>query len=233
MNRKTRIWENIVILAIGVTLICLYGHPDLFRWIITLAGVMFLVPALIGMIGQANHDKRMREEALRSGLRRRGRLNSVMSWTTCFGGVLIGLVLILLYQQFQPVLSYVMGALVAAGGLYHFYELAAGYRNVTFPAWFYIFPLLLIAGGCVLIFAKLDNPITALITGIGMVIFAVVSILEAYGARVAAKRAAAADDEVSDDYYVSGDSDYDEAETAVAKPKAPHTDYYVQDTDPE
>lgn len=222
-----------MILAIGVTLICLYSHPDLFRWIITLAGVMFLVPALIGMVGQANHDKRMREEALRSGLRRRGRLNSVMSWLTCIGGVLIGLVLILLYQQFQPVLSYVMGALVAAGGLYHFYELAAGYRKVTFPMWFYIFPLLLIAGGCVLIFAKLDNPTTAMITGIGMVMFAVVSILEVYGSRVAAKRVATADDEASDDYYMSGDSDYDEVETAVAKPKAPRTDYYVQDTDPE
>lgn len=233
MNRKTRIWENIVILAIGVTLICLYSHPDLFRWIITLAGVMFLVPAVIGMIGQANHDKRMREEALRSGLRRRGRLNSVMSWITCIGGVLIGLVLILLYQKFQPVLSYVLGAFVAAGGLYHFYELAVGYREVTFHAWFYIFPLLLIAGGCVLIFVELDNPTTALITGIGMVVFAVASILEAYSARVATKRVAAADDEESDDYFVSDDNDYDEAETAIVKPKAPHTDYYVQDTDPE
>lgn len=231
-----------MILAIGVTLICLYRHPDLFRWIITLAGVMFLVPALIGMVGQANHDKRMREEALRSGLRRRGRLSSVMSWITCIGGVLIGLVLIILYQQFQPVLSYVMGALVAAGGLYHFYELAAGYRDVTFPAWFYIFPLLLIAGGCVLIFADLDNPTTALTTGIGIVLFAVVSILEAYGAKVVAKRETASESATStytdgttatederDDYYTSYDNDTAEA----AKPRATRTDYYVQDTDPE
>lgn len=228
MERKSRILENIVVLGIGIVLLCLYGQKELYRWIISLAGIMFLAPAVIGMFGQFNQDRKAREEALRTGTRRRGRMNSLMSWITCVAGVVLGVVFIVLWQTFEPILVFLMGALVLAGGVYHFYALAFGYTDVKFPGYFYIFPALLVIGGGVMLFAKPDQSTTAMITGIGMILFAVTSILEmTYAGTTKKLQAVDRDDrrsigegkskavaKRSDDYYVGDDK-------------------YTQDVDPE
>ncbi len=228
MERKSRILENIVVLGIGIALLCLYGQKELYRWIISLAGIMFLAPAVIGMFGQANQDRRAREEALRTGTRRRGRMNSLMSWITCIAGVILGVVFIVLWQTFEPVLSFLMGALVLAGGVYHFYALAFGYDNVKFPGYFYIFPALLVIGGGVLLFAKPEQSTTAMITGIGMVLFAVTSILSmTYAGTSKNIQSAGSGDGRS---LVEGKS------KGVAKRKDDYyvgDDKYTQDVDPE
>ncbi len=229
MERKSRILENIVVLGIGVLLLCVYGQKDLYHWIITLVGVMFIAPAVIGMFGQATQDSRAREVALRTGEPRRGRMNSVMSWITCVAGVILGVVFIIYWETFKPVLSFLMGALVVAGGIYHFYVLAMGYKQVKFPGWFYLFPSILAVGGGVLLFGKYQESTTAMITGIGMIIFAVTSILEVTYAGMNRKEApdtkALTDDKSktkavakskNDDYYVESDDDK-----------------YTQDVDPE
>lgn len=228
MERKSRILENIAVLGVGVVLICLYGNKDLFRWIITLVGIMFLLPAVIGMVGQYNQDRRAREEAERTGRRRRGRMNSLMSWITCIGGVILGIVFIVLWEQFKPILAFLMGAMVLGGGVYHFYMLAVGYGKVKFPGWAYAFPALLTIGGGILLFAKPKEDTTAMITGIGMILFAVASFIEVTIANMSRKG-----DDRDDDGRALGEGKSD----AVVRRK---DDYYVgddnkytQDADPE
>lgn len=228
MERKSRILENIAILGVGIVLICLYGNKDLFRWIITLVGVMFILPAVIGMVGQANQDRRAREEAVLTGRRRRGRMNSLMSWVTCIGGVILGVVFIVWWEQFKTILAFLMGMMVLGGGVYHFYMLAVGYGKVKFPVWAYVFPALLIIGGGILLFAKPQEDTTAMITGIGMIVFAVASFLEVTIANMSAK---------------GGDSDDTSravgqgASNAVARRNDDYfvgdDDKYTQDVDPE
>lgn len=74
------------------------------------------------------------------------------------------------------------GALLVIGALFHFYVLAISYRPVALPPWLYAVPLLLLGAGVYELynFGVQNDSLTNIITGSGLVVFAIGVFLESY-----------------------------------------------------
>lgn len=179
MKSKSAVWSSVVLLVIGIALIVLKGRDTLLGTIVFIAGIMFIIPSVINMlmlIREANRRK--------AGYRRpadRGLGMRCVGWCSSIGGLGLGIAMLLTPGTFSPILVYIFAGILVLGGIYHFYILARAYRPIIFPGWLYILPAALVAGGAVIFFSvvKDDIPAVVLMTGIGLVVFAVATFVEA------------------------------------------------------
>lgn len=179
MKSKSAIWSSVVLLIIGVALIVMYDRENLLGTIVFIAGVMFILPAVINIIMLLREGRRRRAGEKRSG--DRGAMSRMVGWVSSIGGIGLGVAMLLAPAVFESVLVYIFAGVMVLGGIYHFYVLSYAYRPVIFPGWLYILPAALIAGGAVILFSQMryDVPSSMLITGIALVVFSVATFLEA------------------------------------------------------
>lgn len=180
------LWLSCVLLVAGVALIVVNGRDDLLGKIVSLAGVAFAVPSVVSMLMLVVEARRRSE--VRSAAAR------CVGWFTSVGGLGLGLSMLLTPGTFSPVLVYIFAGVLALGGLYHFYILGCAYRPVIFPGWLYILPAALVAESAVIFFSSLkeDVPSVVLMTGIGLVVFASATFIEALSLYMFNKKEASA-----------------------------------------
>lgn len=163
---------------VGVALIALKGRDSLLGTIVLIAGVTFIVPSIINMlmlIREANRRKAGCNSPADRGLAAR-----CIGWCSSVGGLGLGIAMLLTPGTFSSILVYIFAGILVLGGIYHFYILARAYRPIIFPGWLYILPAALVAEGTVIFFSavKSDVPAVVLMTGIGLVLFAVATVVE-------------------------------------------------------
>lgn len=179
MKSKSAVWSSVVLFIIGVALIVLKGRDSLLGTIVFIAGIMFIVPSVINMLMLIREANR-RKAGYRSPADR-GFVTRCIGWCSSIGGLGLGIAMLLTPGTFSPILVYIFAGILVLGGIYHFYILARAYRPIIFPGWLYILPAALVAEGAVIFFSivKDDVPAVVLMTGIGMVVFAVATFVEA------------------------------------------------------
>lgn len=178
MKRKSTVWLNSVLFIIGVALIVMNGRDSLLGTIVLIAGIMFIVPSIINMlmlVGEANRRKEGSRRPADRGLAAR-----CVGWCSSVGGLGLGVAMLLTPGTFSSILVYIFAGILVLGGIYHFYILSCAYRPIIFPGWLYILPAALVAEGAVIFFSvvKDDVPAVVLMTGIGLVVFAVATAVE-------------------------------------------------------
>lgn len=179
MKSKSAVWSSVVLLIIGVALIVLKGRDSLLGTIVFIAGIMFIVPSVINMLMLIREANR-RKAGYRSPADR-GFVTRCIGWCSSIGGLGLGIAMLLIPDTFSSILVYIFAGILVLGGVYHFYILARAYRPIIFPGWLYILPAALVAEGAVIFFSAVrdDVPAVVLMTGIGLIVFAVATFVEA------------------------------------------------------
>lgn len=183
MKGGTLFVTNAAVLVAGIIMIAASRRPDFLHTIIFITGILFIVPGLINMFVLGREGKRSPENP-----KGQSQMARVTGWATCGAALILGTAMCIVPEEFRPLLVYIFAIALLLGGGYHIYMISRGLRPVRFPAWVYALPLLMvIAAGVMLFVPSLKDAsrqsTVILITGIGMVVFAVTSIVEKAGVR--------------------------------------------------
>lgn len=153
--------------AIAAVLILCYKSVSITGITVT-GGILFVVVGLVNMIffGHKSKDDSSRMLTLVSNA----------------AAIVLGLSMLVFRVEFNPMIAFMLGLLVAVCSLWQFFVLAIGARPYQLPAWLYLFPVLL-AGGALYIYLKPDygetnDSILLLATGISMGVLGLGCILE-------------------------------------------------------
>lgn len=163
MSGKNNLFISIIVLAVGITLICLFQRVDILNWVVILMGVLFIIPGVFSLV---------------SGMSQTGK--STSSVIAGFGAIALGVVMCLFPEPFARVIVYIFAAMVILGGIYHIVFLGWIARPFVLPWYFYIIPVLMIAAGLLIMLTPLRalNSTVVLITGIAFTASAINSIIE-------------------------------------------------------
>lgn len=172
MNGKGSFFVSLLILAIGVALIVLFGRYDIPRMILTVCGIAFVVPAVISLLSLFS---RSREGSVPAPARFFQLISSV-------GGLVLGICIMVMPETFRGLLVYLFGALLVVIGVYQVYLLSRKTRPGDYPSWTYIMPLLSLVAGVVMIATpslhRVENEHwLLLVTGIGFIFFGLTSFI--------------------------------------------------------
>lgn len=178
---------NVVILAAGIILIAAFRRPDFLHTLIFITGVLFIVPGLINIFSLAREKKKGPENPERKPA---GAL--VISWITSGAAVILGISMCVIPGSYVSLLIYIFALTLIVLGGYHIYMLAKGLKPVSFPGWTYAMPVLTAAAGIAILLLQWfrtteGHSAVVLITGIGLVLFAVTSFIEMAGIRATHK----------------------------------------------
>lgn len=165
MNSKNLTYTGIISLIVGIVLIFMKGAA--ISAVVMVVGVFFLIAAIINLI------MAFRKETA----------NPFVSTLTAIGAIALGLWLLFDPSGFTAIVVYVFAGLMILAGLYHICMLAFGFRDSKFPFAFYILPILLVAGGAVILIIGSRQMMNAivLVSGIALIVYAVCNFLEAAG----------------------------------------------------
>lgn len=178
MKGGTLIVTNVVILVAGIILIAAFRRPDFLHTIIFITGILFIIPGIVNMFVLGREGKRSKENPLGRSLTAR-----VTGWATCGAALILGASMCIVPETYRPLLVYIFALTLLLGGFYHIYMIAKGLKPVKFPGWIYILPLMMIAASAIMLLVpslKDDSRqnTVILITGIGLIVFAVTSFIE-------------------------------------------------------
>lgn len=175
-------FTTLVVFVAGVLLIAWHSRIDILQWVVILVGITLIVPALYSFI-------------IALGRRRRGEGDQTVRtartstlWAS-IASIALGVWMVVNPSFFAGLLAYIFGGILILYGIYHIVLMSYWLRPLVFPFWFYIIPVLMIAGGIVILCTSVRemNSVVVLITGIALVASAVNSMFE-YSASYSAKR---------------------------------------------
>lgn len=207
MNYKANGAVALLIFVLGC-LVLIYDNADISHAVLILCGVAFFVPGLVSVIGSFYRGNRkaaaLRAEAaaaekgdtkkeaaakvkarqLPSGFSR------AISLICGFGGIGLGVCIWLMPDVFQPVVVWLFGILLIIGGIYQLALMTSRNREVGFPGWLLVGPLVILAAGVVLICVDYFHHYgqgfernefwMMVITGVCMLIYGIVGGIMAY-----------------------------------------------------
>ena len=147
-------------LVIGLVLVMFPDQAGDY-FVITI-GVIFLVPALISIIGYFAQSTEMRSRFPVEGV----------------GSLLFGLWLIIMPGFFADLLTFVLGFILVMGGVQQIASLSAARRWMPVPGGFYVVPVLILLAGLVALFNPTGVRSTAfIIIGISSLVYAASELL--------------------------------------------------------
>ncbi len=180
MKGKINFFTSLLFFAAGIALIVLHQDKAIIATVVRLLGWTFIIPAafniIVGAFSHRSNPPATYERARRHAY--------VWGLVVSIFGVLLGIAMLVATDVFAAVMAYFFGILLIVAGVYHVLAVSYLARPFVLPAYFYIIPILMIAAGCVIIFAPTvqeAKAVVVLITGIGMVCSAVNSLLEYIG----------------------------------------------------
>ncbi|MBD5198241.1 MAG: hypothetical protein HDS86_03675 [Bacteroidales bacterium] len=172
MNAKTGKWiSNVLMLAVGITLCVMWKRQDILYNIIYLIGGLFVLTGLINLLVSS---RRRRKNMAGTG-------STFVGTTSGIGGICIGAALLLAPAFFVGIIVYALAIFLILAGVWQFYILGYGFAPIKFPGWFYIFPIVLIVEGVVILCAggvRESADVVVLMTGIGIILYAINSFFE-------------------------------------------------------
>lgn len=180
MRGKTGFLTALIFLAAGIVLIVVHDKERVMDGIVTFLGIVFIVPAVINILVSA--FSRRREKTAERG--RRADLAYVGMLVVSVFGIALGVAMLVATEFFAGVIVYVFAALLIAAGVYHVLAVSVLSRPFMLPPYFYVIPVLMIAAGCVILFAptvQSATKVVVLITGIAFVASSVNTMLEYVG----------------------------------------------------
>lgn len=152
--------RTICALIIGLVLVMFPNEAGDY-FVITI-GVVFLIPALLSIIGYF---------AMSAEERRRLPIEGI-------GSLLFGLWLIIMPGFFADLLTFVLGFILVLGGVQHIASLSAARRWMPVRVGFYIIPVLILIAGLVALFNPTGVRSTAfIIIGISSLVYAASELL--------------------------------------------------------
>lgn len=190
MNAKIGKWICAVLaLAVGVTLCMTWQRENILRTIVYLIGGLFFTTGLINMLVAT---RRRRKNMSGSG-------TTFVGTTSGIGGMCIGAAMMLMPMFFVGIIVYALALVLIISGLWHIYLLGYGFTPVKFPGWFYIFPIVVIIEGVVILCAgsvRASADIVVLMTGIGITVYALTMMFELITAGIFYRKIASAGDNI-------------------------------------
>ena len=152
--------RTICALIIGLVLVMFPNEAGDY-FVITI-GVVFLIPALLSIIGYF---------AMSAEERRRLPIEGI-------GSLLFGLWLIIMPGFFADLLTFVLGFILVMGGVQQIASLSAARRWMPVPGGFYVVPVLILLAGLVALFNPTGVRSTAfIIIGISSLVYAASELL--------------------------------------------------------
>lgn len=177
-------WLTILVVFVaGILLIAWHSRIDILQWVVVLAGITLIVPALYSFIIALGRRRRGEGDEMR----RTARTSTL--WTSV-AAIALGVWMVVNPSFFAGLLAYMFGAVLILYGIYHIVLMTYWLRPAVFPFWFYIIPVLMLASGIVILSTSVRemNSVVVLITGIALVASAVNSMLEYTASASSARR---------------------------------------------
>lgn len=197
MKGRSLFYTAFILLVTGIIFILIRTSLTA-RGIIIAGGIAFVVVGLMNLMSMLgsrrtirdtqerlanatdrNEVKNLQKKTRHQGPGRSG-IATLLTWFTSIGAILLGVILLLFSTSFIHWVHYVFAVVVLACALFQFYLLAYGTRPLRLPAWFFIFPVILL-GASIYLFTLNGNPdevVINLATGISLIFFAAVMLVE-------------------------------------------------------
>ena len=195
MNYKANGAVALLIFVLGC-LVLVYDNPTISRAVLIVCGVAFFLPGLLSVLGaffggRAKVDeKSVKNKKVAPVKPGKSSFARAIGLICGFGGIGLGVCIWLMPDVFQPVIVWLFAALLIVGGVYQLSLLSSGRREVAYPGWLIIGPILTVAAGVVLIcvpyFRQYGQGFERnefwmmLVTGVCMLIFGIVGVVMAY-----------------------------------------------------
>lgn len=173
MNFKTNTLISFTALILGIVVLCYIGRP-ITNIVLFICGLAFVVPGILTLLGLSfRHDAGNHSAADRA-----------LRFICGIGGLGLGVVVWCMPDVFRPLLVYLFGILLIAGGIHQCAQLSRKARAAQYPGWLIFGALVILVAGVVLIVVDVfHKPAGAddygnekwvlLTTGIGAVIYGV------------------------------------------------------------
>lgn len=165
MKRTGSSWLTIIITAVvGILLIVWHTRIDILSWVMIAVGVMFLIPSVYSLIN-----------TLTTRVPSGAGMNRTSAIITGIGGVVLGLWMIINPGFFVGLTAYLFAVLLIAYGVFQIVLVGYMSRPFRMPGILYIVPVLMIAGGVVILCTTVRtmNSVVVLIAGILLIASAV------------------------------------------------------------
>lgn len=207
MNYKANGVVALLIFVLGV-LVLIYDNSDISHAVLIVCGVAFFVPGLVSVLGSfyRGHRKgvalRAEAEAVEKGdkekeaaAREKARrlpsgMSRAISLICGFGGMGLGVCIWLMPDVFQPVVVWLFAILLIIGGIYQLALMTSRSREVGYPGFLLVGPLVILAAGVVLICVDYFHHYgqgfernefwMMTITGVCMLLYGIVGCIMAY-----------------------------------------------------
>lgn len=168
--------SSICALIVGVLLIA--NPSGAVSYIVVAIGALFMLPGVVGTFSWLRAVTQKERTAT----------PGVMVLIVSIGSLLLGLWLMLMPQFFIGVLMYVLGVLIVLCGINQLMGLVAARRNMPVPFYFFIFPVVVLLTGLLI----LANPfeivnVSFIILGVSFLIYGVTDLLRMFFYRVEEK----------------------------------------------
>ncbi len=170
MNRLSiNLLTNVVLMLVGVLLIIFYSRTDVQHWIALVIGGLFALSSMVYLLKVL----RRHDDASTS--------SDYLGVVPGVGGLCFGIVLLMKPDLFDGVISFLMGVLLVVLGVFHIIYLLLSRRTIDVRGWYFIAPLMVVAGGASILFSpelRQQGGTVALLTGLGLLLFNVTSLQE-------------------------------------------------------
>lgn len=182
MKVKTALLVSLLIFVAGIVLMIIHSF-DVFTSLIIAMGIVFIVP---GIINIASLSTTRQENRNKAKVTIGSRFQTICGLISGVGSVIMGISMIGWSELFLKFLPMIFGTILILGGCFHACAMGMAFRPIRLPLWLYILPILLVALGLSIIFV--DKAILlpchiVLMTGIGLVIFAINAFIELWFTR--------------------------------------------------
>lgn len=173
MNFKANTLISFTALILGIVVLCYIGRP-ITNIVLFICGLAFVVPGILTLLGLSFKHSAENHSAADRALR----------FICGIGGLGLGVVVWCMPDVFRPLLVYLFGILLIAGGIHQCAQLSRKARAAQYPGWLIFGALVILVGGVVLIVVDFfhkpagvddygNEKWVLLTTGIGAVIYGV------------------------------------------------------------
>lgn len=168
MNFKANTLISFTALILGIVVLCYIGRP-ITNIVLFICGLAFVVPGILTLLGLSFKHSAENHSAADRALR----------FICGIGGLGLGVVVWCMPDVFRPLLVYLFGILLIAGGIHQCAQLSRKTRAAQYPGWLLLGALVILVGGVVLIVVDFFHKAAdsekwvLLTTGIGAVIYGV------------------------------------------------------------
>ena len=172
MKGKNLLLMSLVALAAGV-LMLIFRDSLANGVIITWAGILFIAAGVLNVsVFLGARDK--------NGHARTGAFGTAFGWIVSAAAVVLGLAMVIFHDAFVALFGFMFGIMLLFCALFQLALLVFGTRPVRLPGIYYIVPALLICGAIYVFSLKsgLDERSIMTVTGIGLAVFGLASLVE-------------------------------------------------------